>query len=52
LRNKSFKGPRWGFGSSVRNQENKKNFVFPLPGPGSYDLPVYFADVPKYLIRK
>ena len=41
------KGPKWRFGSESRVQSAK---VIKFPGPGQYNMPDYFADVPKYLM--
>jgi hypothetical protein len=37
-------GPKWGFGSSKRDDLKKSD----APGPGAYNPPSKFADVPKY----
>ena len=40
-------GPSWGFGKT-----NKRKPIYKInnsPGPGAYDVPSKFADVPKYL---
>jgi hypothetical protein len=42
-------GYKWGFGRAKRSDMAKKNDE---PGPGNYDLPPKFADVPKYLIPR
>ena len=41
------KGPKWRFGTESRVQSAK---VIKFPGPGQYNTPDYFADVPKYLM--
>lgn len=40
-------GPSWGFGKPYKRKPiyNINN----SPGPGTYDVPSKFADVPKYL---
>ena len=37
----------FSFGRATRSNATKKNDE---PGPGQYELPIKFADVPKYLI--
>ena len=44
---KGLGGPRWGFGTDMRNKLNDKS---ENPGPGTYNIPPKFADVPKYLL--
>lgn len=37
-------GPSFGFGTSKRTEMARKE----EPGPGNYNIPSTFADVPKY----
>lgn len=39
-------GPKWGFGSGQRN--NLRNTDD--PGPGAYNLPTFFDDLPKFMM--
>jgi hypothetical protein len=42
---KGIEGPKWGFGSA---ESRAKDLKIDIPGPGAYNLPSNFADVPKY----
>ncbi|EGR30653.1 hypothetical protein IMG5_126740, partial [Ichthyophthirius multifiliis] len=42
------RGPKWVFGSEIRDQQKHIR----TPGPGAYDLPVVLADLPKYAMTK
>lgn len=41
----TLEGPNWGFGREARSQTMLSSLS---PGPGSYNIPPKFADVPKY----
>jgi hypothetical protein len=41
--------PKYGFGTAKRNPTTKSNED---PGPGSYNLPQAFGNVPRYLLPK
>lgn len=43
----TLEGPAWGFKKEIRSTLIKKDFN---PGPGSYNIPPKFNDVPKYLL--
>lgn len=58
------RGPKWGFGSGLRNfnkgsedpgkrgNQHKLNHphISSLKGPGTYNIPPFFADVPKFMM--
>ncbi|CAD8207187.1 unnamed protein product [Paramecium pentaurelia] len=45
----SLEGPQWGFSKDIRQGLTKKDLI---PGPGAYNIPPKFNDVPKYLLPK
>ncbi|CAK65181.1 unnamed protein product (macronuclear) [Paramecium tetraurelia] len=45
----SLEGPQWGFSKDIRQGLIKKDVI---PGPGAYNIPPKFNDVPKYLLPK
>ncbi|CAK66308.1 unnamed protein product (macronuclear) [Paramecium tetraurelia] len=45
----SLEGPQWGFSKDIRQSIIKKDMI---PGPGAYNIPPKFNEVPKYLLPK
>lgn len=43
---KAVSGPKYGFGTSIREQKQKNE----VPGPGHYKVPVKVANVEKYAL--